>query len=109
MAESIVESIIVELGLDGSQYNREADKAIKQNNSLNKSVGETDKVVSKVTGVVARWFSVLAIGTGVLKMIDQVQKLNDELFFLEKNLGMSAQSVKAWQGAAAQWAVRLKA
>lgn len=100
MAENIVESIIVKLGLDGSQYNREADKAIKQNNSLNKSVGETDKVVSKVTGVVARWFSVLAIGTGVLKMIDQVQKLNDELFFLEKNLGMSAQSVKAWQGAA---------
>ena len=100
MAENIVESIIVKLGLDGSQYNREADKAIKQNNSLNKSVGETDKVVSKVTGVVAKWFSVLAIGTGVLKMIDQVQKLNDELFFLEKNLGMSAQSVKAWQGAA---------
>lgn len=100
MAENIVESIIVKLGLDGSQYNREADKAISQNNKLNKSVGETDKVVGAVTGTIAKWFSVLAVGTGVLKLIDQVQKLNDELFFLEKNLGTSAQTLKAWQGAA---------
>lgn len=100
MAENIVESIIVKLGLDSSQYNREANKAISQNNKLNKSVGETDKVVGAVTGTIAKWFSVLAVGTGVLKLIDQVQKLNDELFFLEKNLGTSAQTLKAWQGAA---------
>lgn len=100
MAENIVESIIVKLGLDGSQYNREAEKAKKSNDSLNKSVGETDKVVSKVTGTIAKWFSLLAVGTGVLKMIDQVQKLNDELYFLERNLGMSSSTIKNWQGAA---------
>lgn len=100
MAKNIVESIIVELSLDGSQYNREADKAKKSNESLNKSVGETDKVVGTVTKTIAKWFSVLAVGTGVIKMIDQVQKLNDELFFLEQNLGMSSQSIKSWQGAA---------
>lgn len=100
MAENIVESIIVKLGLDGSQYNREAEKAKKSNDSLNKSVGETDKVVGAVTKTIAKWFSILAVGTGVAKMIDQVQKLNDELFFLEKNLGMSANTIKNWQGAA---------
>ena len=100
MAENIVESIIVKLGLDGSQYNREADKAVKQNDRLNKSVGDTDKVVTRVTSVIAKWFSVLAVGTGVLRMIDQVQKLNDELYHLEKNLGMSSQTIKNWQGAA---------
>lgn len=100
MAENIVESIIVKLGLDGSQYNREAEKAKKSNDSLNKSVSETDKVVSKVTGTIAKWFSLLAVGTGVLKMIDQVQKLNDELYFLERNLGMSSSTIKNWQGAA---------
>lgn len=100
MAENIVESIIVKLGLDGSQYNREADKAKKSNDSLNKSVSETDKVVSTVTKTIGKWFSILAVGTGVAKMIDQVQKLNDELFFLEKNLGMSSTTIKNWQGAA---------
>ena len=80
MAENIVEAIFVKLGLDASQYNREADKAKKSNDSLNKSVGETDKVVGAVTKRIAKWFSILAVGTGVAKMIDQVQKLNDELF-----------------------------
>lgn len=100
MAENIVESIIVKLGLDGSQYNREAEKAKKSNDSLNKSVSETDKVVGTVTGTLARFFGILAAATGILKMVDQVQKLNDELYFLEKNLGMSSQTIKNWQGAA---------
>lgn len=100
MAENIVESIIVKLGLDGSQYNREADKAKKSNESLNKSVSETDKVVGTVTKTLARFFGVLAVATGVAKMIDEVQRLNDELFFLEKNLGMSSATIKNWQGAA---------
>lgn len=100
MAENIVESIIVKLGLDGSQYNQEADKAVKKNQTLNKSVGETDKVVGAVTKTVAKWFSALAVATGVAKMIDEVQKLNEELFHLEKNLGMSSQTIKNWQGAA---------
>uniref|UniRef100_UPI00321B7D30 hypothetical protein n=1 Tax=Chryseobacterium sp. TaxID=1871047 RepID=UPI00321B7D30 len=100
MAENIVESIIVKLGLDGSQYNREADKAIKNNAKLNKSVNDTDKIIGNVTKTIGKWFSVLAVATGVTKLIDEVQKLNDELYFLERNLGMSATTIKNWQGAA---------
>ncbi|QYC51718.1 hypothetical protein [Acinetobacter phage Abp95] len=100
MAENIVESIIVKLGLDGSQYNRESEKAKSNNDKLNKSVSETDKIVGTVTGTLARFFGILAAATGILKMVDQVQKLNDELYHLERNLGMSASTIKNWQGAA---------
>lgn len=100
MAQNIVESIIVQLGLDGSQYNQEAEKAKKSNKELNKSVEETDKVVGTVTKTLARWFGVMAAATGVAKMIDEVQRLNDELYHLEKNLGMSSETIKNWQGAA---------
>ncbi len=100
MAENIVESIIVKLGLDGSQYNREAEKAKSNNDKLNKSVSETDKIIGNVTKTLARWFSVTATATGILRMVDQVQKLNDELYHLERNLGMSASTIKNWQGAA---------
>lgn len=100
MAENIVESIIVKLGLDGSQYNREADKAVGKNKKLTESVSETDKVVGNVTKTLARWFSVAAAATGLIKLVDQVQQLNDELYFLERNLGMSSQTIKNWQGAA---------
>lgn len=100
MAENIVESIIVKLGLDGSQYNREADKAVGKNKKLTESVSETDKVVGNVTKTLARWFSVAAAATGLIKLVDQVQQLNNELYFLERNLGMSSQTIKNWQGAA---------
>lgn len=100
MAENIVESIIVKLGLDGSQYNREADKAVGKNKRLTESVSETDKVVGNVTKTLARWFSVAAAATGLIKLVDQVQQLNNELYFLERNLGMSSQTIKNWQGAA---------
>lgn len=100
MAENIVESIIVKLGLDGSQYNREADKATDKNKKLTKSVSETDKAVGNVTKTLTRWFSAIAAATGLIKLVDQVQQLNDELYFLERNLGMSSQTIKNWQGAA---------
>lgn len=100
MSESVVQSIIVKLGLDSSQYNREADKATDKNKKLTESVSETEKVVGNVTKTLARWFSVAAAATGLIKLVDQVQQLNDELYFLERNLGMSSQTIKNWQGAA---------
>ena len=100
MADNVVETILVKLGLDGSEYNRDADKAVKTNEKLNKSVKKTDQVVSATGKTLAKFFSAIAVATGISKLIDEVAKLNDELYHLEKNLGMSSQSIKAWQGAA---------
>lgn len=100
MADNVVETILVKLGLDSGQYNAATDKVIKKNETLNKSVGQTDKVVGTVAKTMGRWFAGIASATGVAKLIDEVQKLNDELYHLEKNLGMSSTTIKAWQGAA---------
>lgn len=101
MAENVVETILVKLGLDASSFSGGADKAIKTNDKLNKSVENTDKIVSTVGKTLGKFFGGIASATGLAKLIDEVQKLNDELYFLEKNLGMSANTIKAWQGAAA--------
>ena len=100
MADNIVETIFVKLGLDGAQFTAGADKAIKKNDTLNKSIANTDKVTSKVGKAMARWFAGIASATGLARLIDQVQQLNDELYHLEKNLGMSSTTIKAWQNAA---------
>lgn len=100
MAENVVETILVKLGLDASSYNQDADKAVKKNEKLNKSIGETDKIVGTVGKTLGRFFGVIAAATGISKLIDDVQRLNDELYHLEKNLGMSSTTIKAWQGAA---------
>lgn len=100
MAENVVETILVKLGLDASSFSGDADKAIKTNDKLNKSVENTDKIVSTVGKTLGRFFGGIASATGLAKLIDEVQKLNDELYFLERNLGMSANTIKSWQGAA---------
>lgn len=100
MADNVVETIFVKLGLDGSEYNKEVDKTKKSNDKLNKSVGETDKVVSSTAKTLGKFFGVLATATGVAKMVSEVAKLNDELYHLEKNLNISSKDIKSWQGAA---------
>ena len=101
MADNVVETILVKLGLDSGQYSAATDKVIKKNDTLNKSVGQTDKIVGTVGKTMGRWFAGIASATGLAKLIDEVQKLNDELYHLEKNLGMSSTTIKSWQGAAA--------
>lgn len=100
MADSIVETIIVKLGLDVSSYNPDADKAVKKTDQLTGSLEKTDKKTSAVGKTLARVFASSAILVGIGKLVDEVAKLNDQLFFLEKNLGMSSQTIQAWQNAA---------
>lgn len=115
MSSNIVEAMFVQLGLDAGGYTEDAKKAVDQNNRLEKSLSNTEKqsassgksldvlkgslgsVVKGVAGLAAA----IAVGTGLAKLAEDARKANDELYFLEKNLGMSAQSMKAWQGAAA--------
>ena len=99
MADSIVETIIVKLGLDVSSYNPDADKAVKKTDNLSKTMGKADDVASNLGKKLAKVFTTSAILVGIGKMVDQVAKLNDQLFFLEKNLGMSSKTIQAWQNA----------
>lgn len=115
MASNTVEQIFVELLLNAKGYNKDADEAVKKSEKLEKGLGGTEKQAAKTnksianftTGLgkavkgVAGFASVIAAGTGLLKLADEARKANDELNFLSKNLGMSSGEVKAWQGAAA--------
>lgn len=115
MASNTVEQIFVELLLNAKGYSKEADQAVKKNDQLEKGLQKTEKQSVKtnksfdglVSGVkktvkgIAGLGAVIAAGTGLLKLADEARKANDELNFLSKNLGMSSQEVKAWQGAAA--------
>lgn len=101
MADNVVETILVKLGLDASSYNRDTEKAIKQNDKLTKSTEGADKNILALGKTLAKVFGGAVSFMGLKNLIDDVQQLNDELYFLEKNLGMSATTLKAWQGAAA--------
>lgn len=115
MAANTVEQIFVELLLNAKGYNKDADDAIKksdklegglkdvekQSNETNKGLINLTSGLGKVLKGIAGLATVIAAGTGLLRLAEEARKANDELNFLSQNLGMSAQNVKAWQGAAA--------
>ncbi|AOA58329.1 glycoside hydrolase family 19 protein [Acinetobacter larvae] len=111
---NIVEALFVQLGLDTNGYTEDAKKAVDQNNKLEKSLDKVEQqsitagkaldglkgVLSAVTKTVAGMAAVIVAGTGLAKLAQEARQANDELYFLEKNLNMSAQSISAWRGAA---------
>lgn len=115
MASNTVEQIFVELLLNAKGYNKDADQAIKKSDKLegglkgvekqSKSTGKNLETLTgglgKVVKGIAGLATVIAAGTGLLKLAEEARKANDELNFLSQNLGMSSKEVKAWQGAAA--------
>lgn len=115
MASNTVEQIFVELLLNAKGYNKEAEQTIKKSDKLegglkgvekqSKSTGKNLETLTgglgKVVKGIAGLATVIAAGTGLLKLAEEARKANDELNFLSQNLGMSSQNVKAWQGAAA--------
>lgn len=115
MASNTVEQIFVELLLNAKGYNKEAEQTIKKSDKLegglkgvekqSKSTGKNLETLTgslgKVVKGIAGLATVIAAGTGLLKLAEEARKANDELNFLSQNLGMSSREVKAWQGAAA--------
>lgn len=115
MASNTVEQIFVELLLNAKGYNKDAEQAIKKSDKLegglkgvekqSKSTGKNLETLTgglgKVVKGIAGLATVIAAGTGLLKLAEEARKANDELNFLSQNLGMSSREVKAWQGAAA--------
>ena len=74
------------------------EKAKAKATEKTKSFGQA---VTKAVKVLTGFFAALMAATGLNKLINEVQQANNELYFLEKNLGLSAQSIKSWQNAAA--------
>ncbi|HDS3051631.1 TPA: hypothetical protein QIE23_000937 [Morganella morganii subsp. morganii] len=125
---TIIDALIVSLRLDNSGFSNEAKKSTAENNKLSASVenvtnasadltitiknlgNETKKATKKQDdftksvneGVkaVGALFSAILVSSGLAKLISEVNRANDQLYFLSKNLGMSATEIKKWQNMA---------
>lgn len=125
---TLIDTLLVSLKLDDSQFSDSSRRAIVSNDRLAQSVdnvsqssdqasgsvgglsenlGEakesSDQMTKSVYGAVkalAGLFSAIFVSTGLSKLINETSQANDKLNFLSKNLGMTAKNVSKWQGAA---------
>lgn len=123
MAENnnVVESLEIDVGIKGAddfqktidalevrvnRYSDALDEAYDDidhlevaHGKLNDTLLKTEDKLAKVTKKVGDFFNILGKASGIAKLIDEVAQANDQLGFLEKQLGSNAQTIKAWQGA----------
>ena len=114
MTTNIVEQMLVELGLDASKYTAQADKAVKTNKQLEKSLTDTEKASKETekaqkklgdeTEKAANRFNLfettLLRATGLEKWVNDIVDAEDAAKSMAANLGLSQSALAKWQNAA---------
>ncbi|PHM67883.1 transglycosylase SLT domain-containing protein [Xenorhabdus sp. KJ12.1] len=59
-----------------------------------------DKAINGAVKALAGLFTTIFVSTGLTKLIGEISSANDKIYFLSKNLGMSAETIKKWQNVA---------
>lgn len=125
---TIIDALVVTLKLDNRGFSNEVKKATAENDRLSAAIDnvsdssadltitiknqadETKKAAKKqddftksinngIKAIGALFVTIMA-SSGLSKLISEIQKSNDQLYFLSKNLGMSATEIKKWQNMA---------
>lgn len=125
---TIIDALVVTLKLDNRGFSNEVKKATAENDKLSAAIDnvsdssanltitiknqadETKKAKKKQddftksinNGIkaIGALFATIMASSGLSKLISEIQKSNDQLYFLSKNLGMSATEIKKWQNMA---------
>ncbi|WP_387690771.1 transglycosylase SLT domain-containing protein [Photorhabdus sp. RM71S] len=125
---TLIDTLLVSLKLDGGSFESDSSKAIKSNDKLAKSADNVSKSSGGASGAMGGFsdslkratkksddfsqsinngikaltglFSAIFVSTGLTKLVNDISRSNDQLNFLSKNLGMSADTIKKWQNVA---------
>lgn len=118
---TIIDALVVTLKLDKGKFSNDAKKATTESDRLAAAIddltaaikGQGDetkkakkkqddftKSVNSGIKAVGAFFTTILVSSGLSKLISEVGRTNDQLYFLSKNLGMSATEIKKWQNMA---------
>ena len=118
---TIIDALVVTLKLDKGKFSNDAKKATTESDRLAAAIddltaaikGQGDetkkakkkqddftKSVNNGIKAVGAFFSTILVSSGLSKLISEIGRTNDQLYFLSKNLGMSATEIKKWQNMA---------
>lgn len=118
---TIIDALVVTLKLDKGKFSNDAKKATTESDRLAAAIddltaaikGQGDetkkakkkqddftKSVNNGIKAVGAFFTTILVSSGLSKLISEVGRANDQLYFLSKNLGMSATEIKKWQNMA---------
>lgn len=103
MAATVIDSLLVTLGLDPSGYKKGAAEAAKSTKAVSESVKVSSEGMVKALEEVGRSVAVLFLGfesvTGLGKFLAGLNNTSANLGLVSKNLGLSVHEVEVWGNA----------
>lgn len=105
---TVIDSLVVTLGLDASKFTEEQKKAVESLRQFQDSATKHTKPVQKgmddlvgtfkeMQGRLLAIGAIIATGLGFNRLVQDVTKLNTELGFTSKTLGITAQQLSEWE------------
>lgn len=111
MTTTVIDSLVVELGLDASKFNLQQREALESAKRLEANQLKAAKNIehdslkasSAISGIRTQALAMLGAltgGAGLVQFGTQLTHANAQLGRLERNIGVSASQINQWQGAA---------
>lgn len=97
---TIVDSLIVQLGLDPAKFKQGADESIKKHGELQEASKKTSASLEQVTRRALELFAVFLGARGIKEFTQDLVAANAALGRLATNIGESPQTLAAWDMAA---------
>jgi hypothetical protein len=105
---TIIDSLVLELGLDASKFTPEASKAVDALRKLQQGAEKHmkpvedgfNRVVSTFREFQGRLLAISALitgGIGLDRLVEQVMRLNSQMGYLATSLGISTKELTTWQ------------
>ena len=98
---TIIDSLIVRLGLDTKDYNANKDKVKGGLKELGSEANNTQKQFSNVAIEASKFLAVIGGTVAIQQFIERTIEANSALHRLSVNLGLVTDDVSAWSNAAA--------
>ena len=103
MAATVIDSLLVTLGLDPSGYKKGAAEAAKSTKAVQDTVKASSEAMVKSLEEVGRSVAVLFLGfetvTGLGKFLASLNNANANLSTVSKNLGLGVHELETWDNA----------
>jgi hypothetical protein len=107
---TVIDSLVITLGLDASKFNEEQRKATDQLRKFEEAANKHVKPVNKgmedlvatfkeMQGRLLAIGALIATGLGFNRLVQDITKTTTEVGYLSKALGMAAQDLSAWENA----------
>jgi len=99
MSQTIIDSLIVKLGLDTKDYNTSKDKVRGGLKDLGSEANNTQKQFSNVAFEVSKFLAVIGGTVAIQQFVEHTIQANSALHRLSVNLGLVTDDVSAWSNA----------